>query len=315
MANVLVLGAGVWGTAIASHLTNRHKVSVWSYRNDEIESLNRGIHKNLSQSFSNKINFFHSDIRDISNDYEYIFVALPFQKIRENLERIDSNNLKNKKYVILSKGIEIERHKTGREILKEIGIKRVATLYGPTHSDGILNKEYSSMVCSSEDMRYNEDIKSMFETNYLKVYCNTNVVLADYVAAMKNSGAIAYGIAEGLGLGLNTKASILSEIAMDIRKIVEKLGSNIEDVVLPNGIGDMYITALKGRNRSFGEALGKNKKTDSNMVVEGFATTKAIFHLSQTLGVELKLHNLLYSILYKSLESNRLLDIFKGELT
>ena len=314
MANILVLGAGVWGTAVASTLVDcDHKVDVWSYSDKNISDLNRGKHINLREPYSDKIRFFSSDLETIK-DYDFIFIALPTQHIRENIKRIKIDS----KFIILSKGIEILSGKRISEVLQEYGFKNVATLYGPTHADDLLTNAKSMMVASSESIGIAKKIEELFDKSSIKIFCDNNIIFSEFASALKNIYAIAYGILTGMKCSENSRAALFSYSAMEMERFIKEFTKNF-NMNMPNGIGDLLVTCIKGRNSTFGNYLGRGFSIDNtfkemNMVVEGFSTVKAIKKICEDINLDLKLNNLVYSILYKKENYERILEIFEGDL-
>jgi glycerol-3-phosphate dehydrogenase (NAD(P)+) len=308
---ILTLGAGVWGSAMSYYLaSNKHSVSVWSYSNNHIDELNRGHHKNINRTIlSNNLNFFNSEISEIDfNSYDYVLLAIPVQKTRGIISKIKHKILKTP-FVILSKGLEENSSKRISEILEEYEIKNICTLYGPTHSDGILNRDLSFMVVSSKNRELNDSICKIFSSKDLIIEKSNNIFASEMFAAAKNSGAIIYGIISGLELGINTKAVIFSKIFDEISHLI---GENFKNNL--SFLGDLFATSLKGRNRDYGYNLVKNPNNNIGMVVEGISNTKAIVKLAKKEGLELPMFNLLYSIIKGNSKPEEILKLFYKEI-
>mgnify|MGYP001277555703 CR=1 FL=1 len=314
MAKILVLGAGVWGTAVASVLADSgNEVHTWSYIEGPVPDLNSGIHRNLDVPYSSKVRFFHSDLNELEG-HDFIFIALPSQTIKENLVNINQK----KNFIILSKGIDIESGKRISQTLAEIGKENIASLYGPTHAKELLKGAFSFMTCSSENTEFAKEVTSLFNVDYLNIIKDNDIAFTEIMAAMKNIYAIAYGIAEGMNLSINSKSALISISCMEIKKMVNFINSNMK-LHLPNGVGDLIATFMHGRNRRFGEMIGRGiSKEDAlkkmNTVVEGISTIRAVKKLSDKNNLELKLNDLLYSILYEGVDYRNLLTIFKEKI-
>lgn len=293
--NITMLGAGVWGKAIAKVLSScGHNVRLWHYKKDDLSKFN-----------NYELEVFHDDISSIKD--EYLFVSLPTQSIKKHLEGID---ISGKKVVILSKGINLETLERSSEIIDA----NLFTLYGPTHSNEINSKQLSSMVVSS-DHDTKEIVELFSSCEFIKIIQDNDIKTAEYFAAFKNSFAIAYGIVSLLD-SKNSSSAFFSFICSEYSKLIEAMGCDASKIMLPHGIGDLLVTCRQGRNRSFGELIGKGltvsqAKEKIGMVVEGYYTNRAIKKISDKKNIELTINSLLYSILSEGENPNKILSVFK----
>ena len=313
MYKILVLGAGVFGTTMASLLANKnYDVTLWDRNEEKINFLKKNRkHPN--------INIFIPDNLKIVNlfqeqNFDFIVLAVSAQAIREVVIKFKKFFYDYTTIVILSKGIEIKSFKRLSQVVKEeIFNKNVVALYGPTHALNIVNKEPSLMVASSEIRENALKVKDLFENDFLKIDIDDDLVGIELAASFKNCMAIAYGIIEGLGYSYNTKAALITYALNEMVSISNHFGAKYSTFLTAAGVGDLIVTCLNGRNRSVGEKLGKGLKISeiiNNMseVSEGVVTLKAIYELCKKEKIEAKIIDLLYSIIYENKDVEAILE-------
>lgn len=315
---LLVLGGGVWGTAMGSLLSLKgYDITIWGHNRDKMDNINRNrVHPNLKDFLLSKNIIFTNSI-DSKIEYDFIIIALPVQKIREVLEKLQLT--KKAIYIILSKGIEFSTLKRVSEILVDLNISKdnISTLYGPTHSKNIMLKEPSMMTATSLNVDSANRVKKLFETSYVKININSDVVGEELSAALKNCMAIAVGIVDGMKYGYNTKAAIISEASREIVNIIKHFNGKVDSFFNPSGIGDLIATSLTGRNVRVGKMLGEGKSLkyilENSQISEGVYTIKAIKNICKNEGIESKLINLIYFIVHEGAKADIILDMFKDK--
>lgn len=199
------------------------------------------------------------------------------------------------------------------DIFKE----NIVTLYGPTHSKNIMLQDPSMMTAASSYLDSANKVKRLFETNYVKINVNSDIVGEELSAALKNCMAIAVGIVDGMKYGYNTKAAIISEAAKEIVKIIKHFNGKVDSFFNPSGIGDLVATSLTGRNVTVGKMLGEGKSLknilEKSQISEGVYTLKAIKKICENEGIESKLINLIYFIVHEGEKADIILDMFKDQ--
>jgi len=311
---IAVLGAGGWGSALAILLNqNGNKVTLWEFNPKYAETLSQ-----------HRENFYYlpgikiPKTIDITNDLEYavkdkslVVISTPTQFIRNSLSRLKNFDFKDSLLVSVSKGIEISSNFLVSDILTDIfgGIKseNILCLSGPSHAEEVSRKLPTAVVCSSSDNNKSRIVQKVFSNSYFRVYSNDDIIGTEVCGALKNVIAIAAGISDGTGFGDNTKAAIMTRGIHEIMKLGLKMGAKKETFFGLAGIGDLIVTCGSdhSRNRRVGIQLGEGKKlkdilSESKMVAEGVATTKAAYDLSKKLNIELPITHQVYDILYKN---------------
>jgi glycerol-3-phosphate dehydrogenase (NAD(P)+) len=306
---IAVLGDGGWGTTLAILLHHkRHTVSLWgnfpdyiSYLRDKRENIKFlpgvPIPKDLTITDS---------LEEASTGAEVIVVAVPSQYLRNVLSSIKPPRAPQAVVVNVAKGIENNTLMRMSEVIADVwgGVKAV-TLSGPSIANEVAKGFPTTVVASSGDEARAKSIQDIFRTASFRVYTSTDVVGVELGGSLKNIIAIAAGINDGLGFGTNSKAALLTRGLVEIMRLGVALGAKRETFGGLSGIGDLITTCISpyGRNRWFGEQIGKGKQSDkiqkeTEMVVEGIATTQSAYELARKHDVEMPITEQIYQILY-----------------
>lgn len=317
MKKISVIGGGSWGTTLANVLAdNGHDVKI--YMRDELATKNFNSHHTLNKYmkdvvFNDKIQAF-SNVEDVS-DCEICVFAIPTQNVRSFLD--DKGHLfKGKIIVNVSKGIEEKTGKVLSDVFGEYYNKNYfVALSGPTHAEEVAIKMPSAIVSSSISRKNMEIIQGVFNNYYFRVYTNSDLMGVEIGGATKNILSLGIGIIDGLGYGDNTKAAILTRGIHEIRRLGLALGANASTFYGLTGIGDLIATStsIHSRNRQAGILLGKGLSIDEmqekvGMVVEGLVTTKAVYELSNRLGVDMPITRVIYGLVYENLSLDESYD-------
>jgi glycerol-3-phosphate dehydrogenase (NAD(P)+) len=305
-----IIGAGGWGTAIAQLLTeNGYKVLLWAYEPEVVVEINT-LHINSiflpGIKLSDKI-IATNNIEDLSESSLYI-LALPTQYIRSVLLQ-NKLDFSGKVVVNVAKGIERESLKRISEILCEsfsVEPDNYVVLTGPSHAEEVARKIPTTVVGASSSFYSANEVQKIFSNSYFRVYTSDDVAGCELGGAIKNIIAIAAGIIDGLGLGDNTKAALITRGLAERSRLGVALGANAQTFAGLSGLGDLIVTcnSRHSRNRYVGEQLGRGLSyqkitSEMKMIAEGVLTTKSSFLLARRHGVELPIVEQVYKILFE----------------
>jgi glycerol-3-phosphate dehydrogenase (NAD(P)+) len=209
----------------------------------------------------------------------------------------------------VTKGIENQTLLRPTQILAEILCltenKRLAVLSGPTIADELASKLPATACAASCNEKLAKDVQSTFSTDWLRVYTNTDIVGVELAGAMKNIIAIAAGIIDGTGAGNNAKAALVTRGLAEITRLGIACGAQQQTFAGLTGLGDLVTTCIspQGRNRSFGERIGKGQTIEqaqkaTESVVEGIATCKSVVELAKKFNVEIPITQAIYEIIF-----------------
>lgn len=225
--------------------------------------------------------------------------------------------------VSCSKGIEIESLRRPSEAIRAVVGPElsVAVLSGPNIAAEVVRRKPAGAVVACEDSATAERVRAAFMTDYFRVYTNNDVVGVELAGALKNVIAIAAGIIDGLGLGNNAKASLITRGIVEIRRLGEKMGAQAETFNGLAGLGDLITTCIspEGRNRTVGERVGRGEKLDTVLeslgsVCEGVPTTQAVRRLAEMHKIDMPILNAVHTVLFEERDvRDALLDLMTRE--
>jgi len=307
-----VVGAGSWGTALADLLGLKgFKVDLWVFEKEVKEQIqDYRENKVFLPGFSLSANIFPSnDISEVVLKKDLVLIVVPSHVMRETAQKIRGHISPGTIIVSASKGIENKTHLTMSGVLKEtlpeIADNFFAVLSGPSFAREVANKFPTVIVVGSKDQKIAGYIQHLFATPYFRVYTNNDIIGLELGGAVKNVIAIAAGIMDGLGLGLNTRAALITRGLTEIRRLGLKLGADPRTFAGIAGVGDLVLTCTGSisRNHTVGKKIGAGMKlkeilSEMRMVAEGVKTAKSVYNLSRGLGVEMPISHEVYHILY-----------------
>lgn len=240
-----------------------------------------------------------------------ILSATPSQFVRATLKAAQGTGAIAKDAVVISvsKGLEETTLKRMSEIIAE-ELKRapdqIAVLSGPSHAEEVCRHLPTAMVSASSDRALAVRVQSLFTQDYFRIYAHHDMLGVELGGTLKNVFAIACGISDGLGLGDNSKAAIMTRGLNEMSRIGLKMGADLLTFFGLSGMGDLIVTCLSrhSRNRRFGEKVGSGKSpkqalAEMTMVTEGYKTAPAAYALTQKLSVECPLIEEIYHVLYR----------------
>lgn len=306
-----ILGGGGWGTSLGLHLyRKKFNVTIWVHSKETlkiIKETKENIFYLPGFIIPNEIELTNN-IDEVIENCEVIFIVVPSQHVREVLLSIDKNKIRNKIFLIASKGIEMKTGKRMSEIIEEVlETKNYAILSGPNFSKEVALRIPTSSVVASNDEKLGETFQNLLTNDYFRVYTSRDSIGVELGGSLKNVLAIASGISDGLGFGVNTKASLITRGLKEMIRVGKKYGAKEETFYGLSGLGDLVATSFSNlsRNRWFGEMIGRGIKpkeiiSSTRQVIEGVYTAKVIFDNNKEL--DLPIMNEIYYIIYENKE-------------
>ena len=318
MENVLILGAGTWGVAIAKLLnTNGHNVTCWSRNENLISELsNNHIHPKLKDVILSSDITFTTEFEKSFNNKDVIVYAIPSTGLREVVHN-SVKHINSKQYLVsLTKGMEDKTLYTMSEVifdeLKKANIDndKVVVLSGPTHAEEVGKSLPSMIVSASVNENHSMFIQDIFMNENFRVYTNTDIKGVEICAAFKNVIAIASGILTGLGYGDNMKAAVITRGLAEMIRVGEAMGCKKDTFYGLAGVGDMIVTATStnSRNYNFGKYLGEGLNTKIalekiGMVVEGINFLPKAIQIMDKYKLDLPITNGVNEVVYKDMNA------------
>jgi glycerol-3-phosphate dehydrogenase (NAD(P)+) len=252
---------------------------------------------------------FEPDDERIMAGADLIISAVPCQFMRRVWERLKSVVRQGVPIVSVAKGIENDTLLCPTQILADVlgGEIKCVMLSGPTISDELARKLPATACVACSDEQLAEEAQHTFSVPWLRVYTNTDIVGVELAAACKNIIAIAAGIVDGIGAGDNAKAALLCRGLAEITRLGVACGARPQTFAGLTGLGDLVTTCIspRGRNRSFGERIGKGQTVEqaqaaTESVVEGIATCKSVVALAGRYDVEMPITQAVYEVLFEN---------------
>jgi glycerol-3-phosphate dehydrogenase (NAD(P)+) len=307
-----VVGAGSWGTALTNLLALKgFKIDLWVFEKevkDQIESSRENKVFLPGVSLSDHI-CPSNDIESVVKGKDLVLLVVPSHVMRETASKIRNHISPETIIVSASKGIENKTHLTMsgvlREIFHETSADSFAVLSGPSFAREVVRKVPTVVAVASRNQKAAGFVQHIFATPYFRVYTNNDMIGVELGGSVKNVIAIASGIISGLGLGLNTRAALITRGLTEMRRLGLKLGANPRTFAGIAGVGDLVLTCTGdvSRNHTVGKKIGEGMKlneilSEMRMVAEGVKTAKSVYNLSRKLGVEMPICHEVYFVLY-----------------
>ncbi|MEJ2729464.1 MAG: NAD(P)-dependent glycerol-3-phosphate dehydrogenase [Deltaproteobacteria bacterium] len=298
---IAVVGAGSWGTAIADLLAHKRFLThLWVFEKevkDHIEKFNENklylpghkLSPNLSAS---------NDLTEVVSDKNVVVVVVPSHVMRNVTRQMSGHLLEGTIITSASKGIEQKTHLTMSGVIKEtipeVHEDQLAVISGPSFAKEVAQRMPTTVTVASKNPATASIVQRVFATPYFRVYTSDDIVGVELGGSVKNVIAIASGILDGLGMGLNTRAALITRGMTEVRRLGLHLGANPRTFTGLAGFGDMVLTCTGNlsRNYTVGIKLGQGKKLqqildEMHMVAEGVKTAKSVYNYSRELGVEM----------------------------
>lgn len=308
---ITVLGAGAWGTALATIAAeNEHDVTLWGREPHVVDEINRDHTNTLFLPNAHIPPSVHATtVLEDTRGSDLVVIAVPTQHIRSTVSSTDV--LRGAHVVNVAKGIEVGTHLRVSQILESLraGNTSFGVLSGPSHAEEVSERMPTTVVAASTHGDIALQIQQIFSTDVFRVYTSDDVVGVEVCGALKNVIAIAAGIVDGLGLGDNTKAALVTRGLAEMSRLGVALGAQQHTFYGLAGLGDLIVTCASrhSRNRFVGEEIGKGRTLQDILmhmtaVAEGVPTTRAALELAATLGVEVPITARVAAILFEDEE-------------
>jgi len=318
MKKIAVIGAGSWGTALAKHLADAgHSVLLWAYETEVVEGVRRH-RKNplfLSDILLPSSLQVTSDLQEALSQVSCVVSVIPSHVLRALWKKASPLLLPNILFVSCTKGIEPKTQKLMSQVLDDVLPHHPSSLRvvlsGPSFAKEVAAGLPTSVVIAGEDRSVTEKIQHLFRTQSFLPFTSDDVIGVQVGGAVKNVIAIAAGMSDGLGLGANARAAIVTRGVYETMKVGIALGAKRLTMAGLSGLGDLVLTCTGplSRNYSVGRALGEGKSAKEvlgeHMVAEGVVTAKAVDDVRVKHHLTLPICNAIHRILSGELKPDR----------
>lgn len=312
-----ILGAGAWGSALAVALNGRHQIAVW----DRETSLLAQIRANRSNAllpdvkWPASVQVFDTAAECIAQA-EVLMVATPTEGLRDMAQHLRDSS-RNIPLVWVCKGFEASSSLLPHQVVDEVLGKdaHCAALSGPSFAAEVAAGKPTALTLAARDGDFARDLALQLHQPRLRVYFSDDLVGVEVGGAVKNVMAIATGIADGLSLGLNTRAALITRGLAEIMRLGLALGGKAETFMGLTGMGDLILTCTGdlSRNRTVGLSLGRGEKLEEVLkklghVAEGVSTAREVERRAQALGIDMPITSAVCDVLFRGVEARKAVE-------
>ena len=306
---ITILGSGGWGLALACTCSRLgHEVTVWSKFSDEIDAIKRTgeLKAKLPGVQIPKSVELTTDIECVSGK-DIVLIGIPTPFVRSVCEQAKPYMSGSSILLSTAKGLEDGTLKRMSEIISEVYPKnRIAVMSGPSHAEELGRGVPTAVAVASHDREAAEYVQKAFSDNVLRLYVNDDVIGCEIGGAVKNVIALCCGVSDGLGLGDNTKAALITRGLSEISRLGKALGAKSETFFGLAGLGDLVVTctSIHSRNYRCGTLIGQGVEPEEAVrrtgTVEGYGCAKVTLKLAKALGVSMPITEEINEILFEN---------------
>ncbi|MFK8023851.1 MAG: NAD(P)H-dependent glycerol-3-phosphate dehydrogenase [Ilumatobacter sp.] len=320
--SVGVIGAGSWGTTVAAMTSANTRTRLWARRGDLADEINTA-HTNESYLPSYSLPgalTASSDLAEVVSSSDVIVMAVPSHGYRDVAREVAASLRAWVPVVTLSKGLERETRQRMSEVTaEEMPGHPVAVLTGPNLAKEIISGQPAASVIAIDDDRIATELQRTFSRPSLRVYTNPDVVGCEVAGVVKNVIAIASGMAQGMGFGDNTRATLITRGLAEMARLGIALGGDPATFSGLAGMGDLIATCAseQSRNNTVGRRLGGGETIDEivasmNMVAEGVKSCPSVLELAEEADVEMPIAEQVVAVCHEGRSAKEALGALMG---
>jgi glycerol-3-phosphate dehydrogenase (NAD(P)+) len=318
---IAVLGAGAWGTALALTLIKRHPVRLWTWQAAHADAMNAarenteflpgyGLPPDMTVS---------ADMAAVTADADLAFVATPMAGLRNTVKALRPGL----PFLWLCKGLEAETGLLPHQIIEQLKVEAdCGALTGPSFAEEVAKGLPAAVTLASRKLSFAREMAEQLHTPRLRIYANDDLVGAEVGGAVKNVLAIATGLCDGLGLGLNARAALMTRGLTEITRFGIALGARRETFMGLAGLGDLTLTCTGdlSRNRRVGLALSSGRPVNIILrelghVAEGVMTAREVLRRATELGVDMPITEAICAVLDGRIQAAETVERLMGRNT
>lgn len=316
---IAVLGAGAWGTALAISFAPRHQVTLWARSVEQVAAMqtNRSNQRYLPNLVFPESLQVTADLDAAMRQAELLIVAVPVSSLRSTLQQI-ATLPEGLPVLWLCKGFEAQTSQLPHQIVEEILPAHFprAVLSGPSFAQEVARGLPTALTLASTDIAFAQRIAQALHHSRLRIYSSADVVGVEIGGAIKNVLAIAAGISDGLHLGYNARAALLTRGLAEMTRLGLRMGGKAETLGGLSGAGDLILTCTGdlSRNRQVGMLLAGKKVladilSELGHVAEGVYTAREVHQVAQKVGVDMPICEAVYRVLYENLDATKATEV------
>ena len=316
--NIAILGAGAWGTALAIGFSSHHGISLWVRDHAHyLEMISSRINKRHLDSFRLAESILLSnELDEAIREADLVLIAVPMSGFREVFRAVASTGRKVP-VIWVSKGFESGSAKLPHQVAFEEydEIAPYGALSGPSFAREVAEGLPVALTLASKDVRFASRTAAALHNQRIRIYSSEDLVGVEIGGAVKNVMAIASGISDGLGLGNNARAALITRGLAEITRLGLRLGGRLETFLGLSGVGDLALTCTGdlSRNRKVGLMLARRKPLplileELGATAEGVYTAREVERLAKSLEVDMPITRAVCSVLYENVPAHRAVE-------
>lgn len=310
---VAVVGSGAWGTALALCLCrNGHEVTLWVRDQSKADTMTAERRNPRLSGVDLPPELEISAAISCVAEKDMVVMASPSFALREVSRNVAPYLNRDTLLVCVTKGIEQQTLLRMSQVVEKETGHAVVAMTGPSHAEEVALGIPTGCVAAADDQAAAERVQDAFMSDFFRVYTSPDVVGAELGGALKNVIALCAGVSDGLGLGDNTKAMLMTRGLTEIARLGVSMGANRDTFAGLAGVGDLIVTctSVHSRNRRSGVLIGQGKTPAEAMqavgaVVEGYYATRAAYTLSKQQGVDMPIVDAAYAVLYEGIDAEQ----------
>jgi glycerol-3-phosphate dehydrogenase (NAD(P)+) len=321
---VAIIGTGAWGTALAQVLVDSgHNVLIYGKEITQIDDININ-HRNKAYfpgdiSLDNKIKATNS-LSAALEGRRFVVLSVPTVAQRSVMEQIKPLLKRKVTFINTSKGFDSGNNKRMSEVIREVIPEEfrfpIVSLIGPSHAEEVIIRHLTLVTATSLSKPRAGIVAKLFANKYFRVYIQSDEIGAEIGVAMKNAIAIASGVLEGLGLGDNARAALVTRGLAEMVIFGKHFGGQTKTYLGLTGLGDLIVTCYSFHSRNFmaGFQIGKDNSAvnflaNNKATVEGVRTAKTIYEMASSQGLNLPIVEAVYNVLYEGAKPSEMVTL------
>ena len=318
--NITVLGTGAWGTALGIHFAlHGHRVAMWSHNGSHAQTMQQTrLNERYLPSFPLPDNLsIHADLTDALHESELVLAVTPVAGLRGSIELLKQHGAGSLPVLTACKGFELDSGLLTFQVVRQIlpDNPAVGVLSGPSFAQELAKQLPCAVCVASENQAWLHDVVRQLNTPVMRLYANDDITGVAVGGAVKNVMAIATGLSDGLGYGLNARAALVTRGLAEITRLAVAFGAQQKTMMGLSGMGDLILTCTGAlsRNRKVGLGLAEGKSlhqvlTKIGHVAEGVPTIEEVYNAACRYQIDMPITAMLYQLVRNELSAGDVME-------
>ena len=318
--NITILGAGAWGTALGIHFAkHNHPIAMWTHNAEHAQTMQQSReNERYLPNFRLPDNLnVYADMSEALRDSELVLVVTPVVGLRSSVEQIKQHGGGNLPILTACKGFELDTGLLTYQVVQEVLPEnpRIGVLSGPSFAQELAQQLPCAVCLASENEAWLHDLVQALNTNVMRLYGNSDVIGVSVGGAVKNVMAIATGLSDGLGYGLNARAALVTRGLAEITRLAIAMGAQTKTMMGLAGMGDLILTCTGAlsRNRKVGLGLAEGKTLHQVLkeighVAEGIPTIEEVHNAAAKYQIDMPITDMLYQLVRNELAASDVME-------